>query len=95
MTEYSQYQIAEYLGPELPNEKTWTVAKKTTPQLQDKEVLLKVVNLSVDPYMRGRMGKGSGFGSFPLNDAVSTLGVGKVVDSKNDEYKGMKKKKKF
>eukprot|EP01080_Neovahlkampfia_damariscottae_P009257 gene9257-1344_t len=89
MTEYSQYQLSEYLGSELPNEKTFTITKQTTPELKDKEVLLKVVDLSVDPYMRGRMGKGAlaGFGSYSLNSEIPTMGVGKVVESKNEDYK--------
>jgi NADPH-dependent curcumin reductase CurA len=84
MTEYKQYQLPEHLKVGAsPTEKTLSLTKVTTPELKENDVLLKIEYLSVDPYMRGRM-----MSDFKLNAAVPTLGLGKVVESTNENIKG-------
>jgi NADPH-dependent curcumin reductase len=92
MTEYKQYQLTKYLEVgAAPNEKTLTIATVKTPELQDGDVLLKIEYLSVDPYMRGRMTDGVQIMEcFPLNTDVPTLGLGQVVESKNEKIKSVK-----
>ncbi|EIM83940.1 alcohol dehydrogenase [Stereum hirsutum FP-91666 SS1] len=53
-------------------------------------VLVKVLYLSIDPYMRGRMrpeSVASYVPAFPLGKPMTNFGVGKVLRSENDSYK--------
>ena len=59
------------------------------PELAEGEVLLQTLELSPDPYMRGRM---TGLDNFylpqlPLNEAIRGFGVARVLGSANSEYK--------
>jgi len=58
-------------------------------QIHDGELIVKVLYLSVDPYLRGRMNEvaPSYTSSFALNKPISSSGVGEVVLSKNEEFK--------
>jgi NADPH:quinone reductase len=57
------------------------------PQLQDNDVLIKSIYLSVDPYMRGRLGgRISSHTPFPLNKPLNGCGIGRVVESKSSQF---------
>jgi NADPH-dependent curcumin reductase CurA len=57
------------------------------PQLKDGEVLVQSLYLSVDPYMRGRMGgRPSSHPPFPLNQPANGDGTGKVIASKHSDF---------
>ena len=56
------------------------------PELQNDQVLVKTIYLSVDPYMRGRMSdRKSYIPPFELNEVISGGVVGQVVESRSGE----------
>ncbi len=57
------------------------------PQIREGEVLVRSLYLSVDPYMRGRMGgRPSSHPPFPLNQPANGDGAGRVVESKHADF---------
>jgi len=55
--------------------------------LQDGEVLLEAVYVSVDPYLRGRMSDSKSYvPPFELDQPIQSGVVAKVLESKNDTY---------
>lgn len=70
--------------PELSN---FDLTEANIPSLQEGEALIKTLYLSVDPYMRGRLGgRPSSHPPFPLNRSLTGDGVGRVEVSKNPRY---------
>jgi len=71
----------------MPTEATFRLIETPLPALQDGEVLVKAMYLSVDPYMRGRI---SGMKSYAAPVEVGGLMVGggaaEVVESKNPGF---------
>jgi len=58
------------------------------PQVQDGEVLLRMLYLSVDPYLRGRMREGKSYvAPFEVGKAIQSAGVGEVVESRSPNLK--------
>ncbi|GAA6052647.1 hypothetical protein JCM3770_003910 [Rhodotorula araucariae] len=58
--------------------------------LQDGEILLKTLTLSLDPYLRGRMraeGTDSYVPAFKLGAPIANFGVGEVLNSANPKFK--------
>lgn len=73
-------------GMPSPNDFKLHVAQ--IPQLKEGEVLVQALYLSVDPYMRGRIGgRPSSHPPFPLNQPASGDGAGKVIASKHSDFK--------
>lgn len=71
----------------LPNLDHFTLYASSIPELKDGEVLVRSLYLSVDPYMRGRIGgRPSSHPPFPLNQAANGDGVGRVVASKDPHF---------
>ena len=57
------------------------------PDLKDGEVAIRVIWLSLDPYMRGRMDDGPSYADpVPVGGVMTGQGVGEVIDSKADGY---------
>lgn len=70
--------------PELENFK---LVEKEIPSIQDGEVLLRSLYLSVDPYMRERMYDVATYAEpYPLNEPFIGDVVGEIVESKNEKY---------
>lgn len=71
----------------MPDESNFKVIETTVPELQEGEVLIKTLYLSVDPYMRGRMSAAKSYAK-PYEVGEPFLGgmVGKVVESKNSRF---------
>nr|WP_263326401.1 NADP-dependent oxidoreductase [Neobacillus sp. Marseille-Q6967] len=71
----------------MPDESNFEVIETTVPELQEGEVLIKTLYLSVDPYMRGRMSAAKSYAK-PYEVGEPFLGgmVGKVVESKNSRF---------
>lgn len=66
----------------MPNDKTFRYDTIRVPSSAPAgQILLKLVYLSVDPYMRGQVR------TAPLNQPFSGFCIAEVVDSKNDKYK--------
>ena len=59
----------------------------TIPELNEGEVLVRSLYLSVDPYMRGRIGgRPSSHPPFPINQPANGDGVGRVLQSKHAQF---------
>jgi NADPH:quinone reductase len=71
----------------MPDESNFERIETKVPEIQEGEVLIRTLYLSVDPYMRGRMSDGKSYAK-PYEVGAPFLGgmVGKVVASKNTKF---------
>jgi len=73
----------------LPRETDFVLAETRIPELGDKEVLVRNIYMSVDPYMRGRMNDGPSYlPPFQLGEPLAGACVGQVVESRNPTFQG-------
>lgn len=80
--------LREYANGSPITEANFTVETKSLPDLTDGDVLLETLELSPDPYMRGRM---TGVDNFfvpqlPLGETIQGFGVARIVKSRNPAY---------
>lgn len=67
-----------------PSLENFKLHVSTIPELNEGEVLVRSLYLSVDPYMRGRVGgRPSSHPPFPLNQPANGDGVGRVLKSRH------------
>lgn len=72
----------------LPKESDWQTTVEEIPVLEDGDVLVKILYLSLDPAMRGWMNAARSYIPPVEIGAVMRAGaIGVVVDSKNEQYK--------
>lgn len=72
----------------MPDESNFKMVEDRIPELNEGEVLIKTLYLSVDPYMRGRMSEAKSYVQpYEVGEPFKGGIVGKVVDSKNEKYK--------
>ena len=70
-----------------PSDDCFDFVTTETPALADGQVLIKVVWLSLDPYMRGRMNDMKSYvASLAIGDVMTGESTGIVVESKSDKY---------
>ena len=66
----------------LPNKANFSTATNELPPLQDQQVLVRNLFMSVDPYMRGRMNEGKSYvPRFEIGKTLEGSAVGEVVES--------------
>ena len=71
----------------MPTAEDLPLQKSALPELQDGQLLMKNIYLSLDPYMRGRMSKAKSYAAgVPLGTAMQGGTVGQVVSSKLDGF---------
>ena len=71
----------------VPTLDTFKFVDTEVPQLEDGEVLVRSLYLSVDPYLRGRMREGKSYvAPFQLGDVISNSVIGEVVESRSGTY---------
>lgn len=72
----------------LPTAANFTSAQTAIKPLEDNEILVRNLFMSVDPYMRGRMNDGKSYiPSFELGKPLDGGAVGEVVESHAKEFK--------
>ena len=72
----------------MPTPASFALAQIKLEPLQDGQVLIRNLYLSVDPYMRGRMNGGKSYvPPFELGKPMSVGAVGEVVESRVEEFK--------
>ena len=72
----------------MPTAADFELAETRLAPLEDQQVLVRNLFLSVDPYMRGRMNDVKSYlPPFELNKAMEGGAVGEVVESRSDEFK--------
>ncbi len=70
-----------------PTLDNWELLTEEVAELNDGEVLIKVDYLSIDPAMRGWMNEGKSYiKPVELGEIMRALGVGEVIDSKNEKF---------
>ena len=71
----------------LPKPSDWTFATESVADPADGQVLVKVLQLSLDPAMRGWMNEGRSYiPPVGIGEVMRAGGVGKVVASKNPKF---------
>jgi hypothetical protein len=72
----------------MPTADNFTIAQTELKPLEEGQVLVRNLYISVDPYMRGRMKEGkSYFPPFKLGKALEGGAVGEVIESRAQEFK--------
>jgi NADPH-dependent curcumin reductase CurA len=72
----------------IPTAAHFTMARTELEPLQDQEVLVRNLFISVDPYMRGRMNDGKSYvAPFELGKPMEGGAVGEVIVSRAKEFK--------
>ena len=89
MTNITSKEIHLKNRPEgLPSKSDFELAEVSLPEINDGEILVQNIFISVDPYMRGRMyDRKSDLPPFPLGQPLEGGSVVRVVESKNDGFK--------
>ena len=72
----------------LPTAANFALVLNELPALQEQQVLVRNLYVSVDPYMRGRMNEGKSYvPAFELGKVLEGGAVGEVVESRAPEFK--------
>ena len=82
-------QIIMKTRPEgMPKQENFEIIENKIPDIRHGEVLIKILWLSLDPYMRGRMSKAKSYAA-SLNEGDLIVGgaVGRVINSETSQYK--------
>jgi NADPH-dependent curcumin reductase len=65
----------------------WNMTTETVPELADGDVLVKVLELSLDPAMRGWMNEGRSYiAPVGIGEVMRAGGIAKVIASKNPQF---------
>ena len=71
----------------VPAATNFTLVRTELEPLKDREVLVRNLFMSVDPYMRGRMNEGQSYvPPFELGKPLDGGAVGEVVESRANEF---------
>ncbi|MBL0387577.1 NADP-dependent oxidoreductase [Tumebacillus sp. ITR2] len=71
----------------MPADENFELREVTLPDLEDGQVLVRTLYLSVDPYMRGRMSDAKSYVEpYPLGEVLQGGVVGEIVESKNERW---------
>jgi NADPH:quinone reductase len=71
----------------MPDEETFHFIEQDTKELEEGEVLLRTLYVSVDPYMRGRMQDAESYiEPFQLGKVIAGGSIGEVIESKSENF---------
>src|SRR5215208_2406851 len=72
----------------LPTLENFEFVDTEIPAAADGEVLVRMLYISVDPYLRGRMREGKSYiAPFEVGGVIQSCAVGEVVESKSANFK--------
>ena len=72
---------------DFPTNENFSVQDDIVPVLNDNQILLKTVYVSVDPYLRGRMNNVKSYiPPFEVGEPMKSAIVAEVIESKNKNY---------
>jgi NADPH-dependent curcumin reductase CurA len=72
----------------LPDANTFRLITEDIPDYKEREVLLRLKYVSVDPYMRNRMNEAKSYiAPYAINEAITGDAIAEVIESKNTRYK--------
>lgn len=70
-----------------PTVENFQTAEVTLPELQDGEILVRIIYLSLDPYMRGRMNDAKSYAQpVEVGEVMGAGTVGQVMQSRNPKF---------
>ena len=79
-----------------PVPENFRLAETALPELQDGQVLVRNLFISVDPYMRGRMNDVKSYSApFALDAALDGGAVGEVIASRSADRTGGRRRRPF
>ena len=89
MTNIMSHEIQLVSRPNgIPTADNFAIAQTEIKPLQDGQILVRNLYLSVDPYMRGRMNESKSYvPPFELGKALEGGAVGEVIESRAEEFK--------
>jgi NADPH-dependent curcumin reductase CurA len=89
MTKITSREIRLVSRPQgMPNADNFALVRTELEPLQDQQVLVRNLFMSVDPYMRGRMNEGKSYvPPFEIGKPLEGGAVGEVVESRAKEFK--------
>ena len=71
-----------------PDDSCFDLVEKDLPEVGENQILIKVLDLSLDPYMRGRMNDVKSYAApAQIGEVMTAESAGVVVESKSDKYK--------
>ena len=71
----------------MPDEQTFEFKSEKITEIQQGEILLRTLYVSVDPYMRGRMVNAESYiEPFELNKVIEGGAIGEVIESKSNRF---------
>ena len=71
----------------LPKRSDWNTTTEAVPEATDGQVLVKVMQLSLDPAMRGWMNEGRSYiPPVGIGEVMRAMGIGKVMASRNPKF---------
>ena len=71
----------------MPEDDCWKLVEVPVPEIEEGNILIKTLYLSIDPYMRGRMNDAKSYADpIKIGEVMTGESVGIVVESKSDNY---------
>ncbi len=71
----------------MPEDECWKLDKCPIPELEENQILIKVMWLSIDPYMRGRMNDMESYTDpVKLGEVMTGESVGQVIHSRSQKF---------
>ena len=72
----------------MPEDECWKLVELPVPKVEEGNILIKTLYLSIDPYMRGRMNDTKSYADpIKLGEIMTGESVGVVIESKSDNFK--------
>ena len=89
MTTYiNQQWLLDKRPTGMPEDECWKLNEHEVPELKEGELLIKVLYLSIDPYMRGRMNDGASYAvPTKIGEPMAGETFGIVVESNSNIFK--------
>src|SRR5690606_28199610 len=70
-----------------PTDETFEIGEAELPALGDGQILVRIIWLTLDPYMRGRLDESRSYAKpQPLGEVMQGGTVGEVVESRNPKF---------
>ena len=87
MTYINKQWLLDQRPKGMPGDECWKLNEEEVRPLEKGEVLIKILYLSIDPYMRGRMNDGESYADpAALGKPMTGESVGVVVESESDKF---------
>ncbi|MFW5432984.1 NADP-dependent oxidoreductase [Paenibacillus apiarius] len=88
MSDHNQQILLARRPEDVPTEDIFEFRDIPINELEEEQVLVKTLYLSVDPYMRGRMNAGKSYVEpYAVNEPISGAIIGEIVESRSKELK--------